>query len=208
MASKKTAAKKPTKGKAKGSGKKKSTAMWAKNMGDASSKAKKKMAWAAKAVAKKAPGFAKQKMKGIDGKTHTYMTRTDSRGRTKVINNGEVAPAGYYGTGRGYYALKKNLRIHDMSPDSQKAFTAAHRAEIMGAARDGTGIGAIDRMGKQGQIFTDGSTVYANFRKDTKLRNMMNEKEAFFDPSLYPHAGKGKKMSKNIIAFGQDGRVK
>ena len=205
MASKKTAAKKPTKGKAKSGGKRKSTARWAKNMSDASSKAKAKMAWAAKAVAKKAPGFGRQKMKGIDGKSHTYMTRTDSRGRTRIINNGEVAPAGYYQTGRGYYALKRNLRIDDRSTDKQKAFAAAHRAEIMGAARDGTDIGAIDRMGKQGQIATEGSTVLANFRKDKTLRKMMNEKEAFFDSSIYPHAGK---MSKNIIAFGQDGRVR
>lgn len=205
MASKKTAAKKPTKGVAK---KKKPTAKWAKNTKDASAKAKAKMAWAQKAAGNKAPGFAKQKMKGVDGKTRSYLTRTDSRGRTRIINNGQAAPEGYYPTGRGYYALKRNLRIDPNSSDAQKAFNAAHRPELFGAARDGTGIGAFDRMGRQGQLYTEGGVVLANFRKDSKIRKMMNEKEAFFDPSLYPHVGNGKKMSKNIIAFGQDGRVK
>jgi len=191
------ATKKKTSGK-KTPAKKKTSGMWAKNKADYASKQAKKTQWA-----KKASGFEKKKMKGYDGKTRTYLVKTDSLGRMRIVDNGQPAPRGYTNASKGYYGLKKNLRAR--GSDKQKAFAAAHRAEILGAHPEGLDEGAIDRMGQRGQVNAEKGILYANFRTDPKIRKMMNEVEAFFDGN-YGHAGKGKKMSKNILSFGQDGR--
>lgn len=193
MASKKKIGKTP-------SGKKKSGAgMWSKNKSDYKSKQEKKAAWASKAS-----GFEKKKMKGYDGKTRTYLVKSDSIGRVRIVDNGQPPPRGYTNASKGYYGLKKNLRA--MGSDKQKAFAAAHRAEILGAHPEGMDEGAIDRMGQRGQVNAEKGILYANFRTDPKIRKMMNDVEAFFD-GTYGHAGTGKKkMSKNILSFGQDGR--
>lgn len=182
---------------------KKSRGMWSKSKADYSEKAAKRTAWVEKAKGK--PGYGTRRMKGIDGKTRTYHTKTDSRGRMRIIDNGQAAPVGYVPGHRGYYGLKRNLRITDRSSPEQKAFYAAHESEIMGADRD-RDRGAIDNMGAQGQVNAHDGLVYANFRRDQKIRNQMNEKKAWFE-GTYSHAGqKGRKMSRNIMEFGQDGR--
>lgn len=147
--------------------------------------------------------FTPKRMKGYDGKSHTYQTRTDSRGRMRILNDGQVAPVGYTQGGRGYFGLKKNLRVTRDSSENQKAFGAAHRHEIMGANPEGTDEGAIDRMGQRGQSFVD-KALYVNFRTDRGLRNKMTDAEAFFEGNGYRHTGR--KMSKHMMTFGQDGR--
>ena len=150
----------------------------------------------------KAQHFKAEKMKGYDGKEHTYHVRTDARGRRYILNDGQVAPVGYTQGGKGYYGLKKNLRITEDSSDAQKRFAAAHRAEIFGAAFDGTDMGAIDKMGMRGQNYLENGILHSNFRQATALRKMMNDAEAFYKGE-YGHTKH--KMSKNMMTFKQDG---
>lgn len=189
----------------KKSGKRKSRAVWAKNTSEQVSRSKARADRIIKRTSKldKSMQYKPTKMKGYDGKSHTYMVRTDSRGRRYILNQGQVAPEGYTQGGKGYYGLKRNLQITRNSSDAQKAFAAAHRPEIMGAHPDGLDKGAIDRMGMQGQNRTERGILESNFRKDAKTRKLMNEANAFFS-GTYGHTGRSK--SKFILQFGQDGR--
>ncbi len=187
----------------KKSSSKKPRGMWSQSKGKYSERAAKRTEWAKRAEGK--PGYEHKRMKGVDGKQHTYMTKTDSRGRMRIIDQGGVAPMGYVQGHKGYYGLKRNLRLLDTSSDAQKAYYGAHEHELMGANRD-TDKGLIDTMAGQGQVNAEKGVLFANFRKSEKARRDMNDAKAFFD-GRYHHAGQtGRKMSKFILAFGQDGR--
>ena len=152
-------------------------------------------------------GYTTKKMKSYDGKTYSYHVRTDSRGRQYILNTGNPPPRGYTSGSKGYYGLKKNLRITADSSKEQKRFGAAQRAVLWGADPEGRDMGAIDRMGMRGQNYNEKGTLYSNLRQDSATRKLMDKAKAFFTGDPYGHAGvKGRKRSKHTMAFGQDGR--
>ena len=143
-----------------------------------------------------------RRMKDINGKMQNYRIKTDSRGRTRILDTGLAAPADYYSQGTRYYALKANARISKDSSDKQKAFWHSNQEAILGRK------GLMDQMGQQGQIRKlEGEFAEVNMRKSPKGRKMMDENQAYYEGQYSGRAGQATRAkSRYILKIGQDGR--
>ena len=177
----------------------KSRGRFARNMADREERRKEARKRAEKAVQKGAQDVTTKRMKGLDGKTHTYHVKTDSRGRQRIIDTGIVAPKDYYNaSGKKYYLKKKYARLSRNAPEAQKEMLRRRQRQFFDKY--------LDSASRQGMIAAEeGMGTLANMRKTTAAKREMDAFEAYSDYE-YGHAGsRTRKASRYSVLFGQDG---
>ena len=172
---------------------------FAKNKADREQRRSQARARAERAASTARSGVMTKRMKGIDGKSHTYHVKTDSRGRQRIIDTGIAAPEGYYNAGgKKYYLNKKYARLSEEAPESQKRWLHRRQREFFDRYLDSTS--------RQGQnIWEKGQGIMANMRKTTAAKREMDANEAYSDYTYGTAGAKTRKASRYTVLFGQDG---